>query len=112
MAEYQFGDVVTLDFPYSNFRSGKKRPAMVIAQDAEGDLIVARITSKPKDLSTDISIRDWQNAGLNVPSYVRLSKLVTIEPSDVLSRPGRLTLEDRKSGYSANRSFAESHFLE
>ena len=41
MTNHAFGEIITLDFPYSHHRSGKKRPAMIVAQDAEGDIVVA-----------------------------------------------------------------------
>jgi mRNA-degrading endonuclease toxin of MazEF toxin-antitoxin module len=109
MSIYSFGDIITLDFPYSHHRSGKKRPAMIVAQDGEGDMVVARITSKVKMLPTDISIRDWSASGLNVPSYLRLSKIVTIEEGDVLSHIGKLSEFDRTQAIEANIRFAVSH---
>ena len=109
MAEHSFGEIITVDFPYSNYRSGKKRPAMILAQDLEGDIIIARITSKLKSLDTDISLRDWKRAGLNVPSYLRLSKVVTIEESDILSHVGSLSEFDRSKAMEANIKFAQSH---
>ena len=109
MTRHSFGEIITLDFPYSNHRSGKKRPAMIVAQDAEGDIIVARITSKPKTLPSDVFLREWKVAGLNVPSYLRLSKVVTIEEMDILSIIGRLSEEDRSRALEANVEFSQSH---
>jgi mRNA-degrading endonuclease toxin of MazEF toxin-antitoxin module len=109
MTEYHFGDIITLDFPFSHQRSGKKRPALVICMDPDKDLLVARITSKPKPLQSDVTIRDWQEAGLNVPSFVRLSKLTTIELTDVLSFVGRLSDFDREQVFNLNVNFARSH---
>ena len=82
---------------------------MIVVQDAEGDIIIARITSKAKSLPSDIPIRAWKAAGLNVPSYLRLSKLVTIEEVDILSRVGHLSEYDRSTAYEANIKFAQSH---
>jgi mRNA interferase MazF len=104
-----FGEVITLDFPYSHHRSGKKRPAMILVQDGEGDIIVARITSKPKSLASDIFLQDWKEAGLNAPSYLRLSKVVTIEETDILSSIGRLSERDRSRAFETNIEFAQSH---
>ncbi len=109
MARHSFGEIITLDFPYSHHRSGKKRPAMIIAQDLEGDLIVARITSKSKSLPSDVFLRNWKKAGLNVPSYLRLSKVVTIEEVDILSMVGRLSEDDRSRALETNIAFAQSH---
>lgn len=109
MAHHSFGEVITLDFPYSHHRSGKKRPALIISQDGEGDIVVARITSKPKSLPSDLFQQDWNAAGLNAPSYLRLSKLVTIEEADILSIIGKLSSTDRERALEANIDFARSH---
>jgi len=109
MASHSFGEIITLDFPYSHHRSGKKRPAMIVAQDAEGDIVVARITSRPKSLPSDLFLQDWNKAGLNTPSYLRLSKIVTIVEEDILSSIGHLSESDRSNAYEANIQFARSH---
>ncbi|SRR5581483_5201077 len=108
MAKHSFGEVITLDFPYSHYRWGKKRPAMVLAQDAEGDILEARITSKPKFLPTDVFLAEWKAAGLNTPSYLRLSKVITIEEGDILSIVGSLSDADRFKALEANIAFARS----
>lgn len=55
-----------------------------------------------------IRTNDWQSAGLNAPSYLRLSKLVTIEEADMLSVIGVLSESDRSRAFEANIRFARS----
>jgi mRNA interferase MazF len=90
MATFTFGDVVLIDFPFSDRPVEKRRPGLVIAQDPHGDLLLARITSKPAEFSTDIPILHWRLAGLNIPSTVRLLKMATTHDSFVLRSLGRL----------------------
>ena len=67
----------------------------MLAQDPHGDLLVARITSKDVELPTDAPILDWREAGLNIPSNVRLLKLATTHESFVLRRLGKISPRDR-----------------
>jgi mRNA interferase MazF len=42
------GEVVVLPFPQTNLQSGKRRPALVVADLSGDDLILCQITSKPR----------------------------------------------------------------
>jgi mRNA interferase MazF len=105
MDSYRFGDVVLVDFPFSDRNSEKRRPGLVLAQDPHGDLLVARITSKNPEIPTDITLRDWEAAGLNIPSNVRLLKLATIHQSHVLRRVGSVSSSDRSMAVTALQKF-------
>lgn len=45
MNKLVFGDVVLLRFPYTDGKIYKRRPALVIRDTRDGDIIVSRITS-------------------------------------------------------------------
>ena len=85
---YKFGDIVLLEFPFTSGLGSKKRPALVIIDANDGDVVVARITSKIANTDFDVIINDWRAAGLLTPSIVRLHKIATLE----------LTLINRKIG--------------
>ncbi len=108
MQSYHFGDVVLVDFPFSDRNAEKRRPGLVIAQDSHGDLLVARITSKSPELPTDIVLMDWREAELNIPSNVRLLKLATTHESYVLRRLGTVSASDRQTAINALRKFIDS----
>ncbi len=108
MQSYHFGDVVLVDFPFSDRNAEKRRPGLVLAQDSHGDLLVARITSKTVELSTDINLVDWKSAGLNIPSNVLLLKLATTHESYVLRRLGKFSGRDRHAAIKALRKFLDS----
>jgi mRNA interferase MazF len=105
MTTYQFGDVVLVDFPFSDRNAEKRRPGFVLAQDPHGDLLVARISSKSAEFSTDVSLIDWKTAGLNIPSTARLLKLATTHQSNVLRVLGTTSVADRQIVISAFRAF-------
>ena len=53
MSAFQPGDIILLDFPFSNRQGSKYRPGLVLApSDFDGDYIVAYITSNA-DLALD-----------------------------------------------------------
>ncbi len=89
MKKLIFGDIVLLKFPFTDGKSFKKRPAMVILDHKE-DIIVARITSKKYDGDFDVELEDWADAGLLAPSWVRLHKVATLQKSLVEKKLGRL----------------------
>ncbi len=69
----------------------KKRPALVIIDANDGDVVVARITSRIVNTDFDVIINDWRVAGLLTPSIVRLHKIVTLELSLVNRKIGELS---------------------
>ncbi len=94
---YQKGDVVLVPFPFADVRATKARPALVLSEPAyeqeTGNLILAQITSKAAQFSSDCSLRDWAQAGLKRPSIVRL-KLATMAAALVRHKPGTVTATD------------------
>lgn len=96
MTAFEVGDVVTVEFPFSDFQQLKKRPGLVLAID-ESDALLARITTRPPRETGDIFLENWDAAGLPKPSTVRLTKLVTIDRRLVLRRVGCLSAPDRSS---------------
>ncbi len=94
MHNYRLGDVVLLSFPYTNATQSKKRPALVLVDTQDGDIIVCRITSKPKGTDFDVDIQDWQQAGLRLSSTARLHKIATLEKAMIAVQLGKLTDSD------------------
>ena len=91
MPQYSFGDVVVLPFSYTDLQSEKRRPALILLDADDGDILAARITSRKYSTSYDIEIENWNEIGLLVPSYIRLHKLTTIAKTHVLKKIGCLT---------------------
>ena len=81
-------------FPFASAAEAKRRPALVLLDTGDADLVVARVTSQTARDEFDIQIVEWQKAGLMLPSVVRVHKLATLEKSLIERRLGALTTDD------------------
>ncbi len=97
MILYEPGDVVLVEFPFTSGAGSKLRPALVILDTGDVDLVVARITTQSSNSPFDVAVTDWRGAGLLAPSIARLHKLATLEKSDIHRTLGRLQATDRQS---------------
>jgi mRNA interferase MazF len=89
------GDVVILEFPFSNLIQVKKRPSLVIKIPKGEDIIVCQITGKSYEESVEIPIKkeDFYKGNLKVESYMRLDKIFSIEKSLIKYKIGSLKQE-------------------
>ena len=93
---FSVGEVVAIEFPFTDMRGRKRRPGLVLACDSN-DLLLGRLTTQhPRD-EFDVQLADWSAVGLPKPSIVRLLKLVAIDARLVHHSIGRLSREDRDS---------------
>ncbi len=79
MTSYNFGDIVLIEFPRTDLQGISKRPAIVLYDSGDQDVLLARITTQEYTTETDYRILDWQKSGLLAESYIRLGKQATIE---------------------------------
>ncbi len=93
---YSFGDIVIIAFPYTNMNNTVMRPAMVIVDTKDEDIIVARITSQKRNIETEVEIHNWKSKGLLMQSYVRLSKIATLNRKDIKKKISSLDEIDIK----------------
>jgi mRNA interferase MazF len=96
MMNYERGDLVLVAFPYTVGTQTRNRPALIILDTGNADVVVARVTTQMHQTSHDVSIMDWQGSGLLAPSVVRLHKLATLEKVLIRRRLGRLQSVDRQ----------------
>lgn len=96
---YDFGDVVLIQFPFTNLVGSKKRPAIVVSSNSynisQPDIVLMAVTSQ---LHATVSIgefwiTDWQAAGLIKPSAAK-PVFFTFEQSLVLKTLGKLQSSD------------------
>ena len=87
------GDIVLLDFPFTNSQGSKYRPALVLAPgDYPGDYVVAYITSNA-DLSLSLphcisfDIDDLQSGQMAQASAVRIDKVITASSKTIGKGP-------------------------
>src|SRR3989338_946294 len=95
MTEYKFGDVVFVAF-YQTDGSKKRRPALVVLDIGDDDIVLAPITTTERKGKGDYKIKDWQRSGLLLDSWVRLAKIACLSKSDVSKQLGVLGADDKK----------------
>ncbi|WP_396434526.1 type II toxin-antitoxin system PemK/MazF family toxin [Limnohabitans sp.] len=101
MSYYRSWDIVVVPFPFTDQKTNKVRPAVIVSTDAlrqrNGKYIVAMITNATNAAQYgDVSISELSAAGLPIASVVRASKVAVIEDADVHKRVGTLPTADRK----------------
>ena len=79
MDTYSFGDIVLLRFPFTDGLSFKRRPALIINDTNDGDVVVCRITSQIYKTKFDVKVDNWEKSGLKLPSVIRIHKLATLK---------------------------------
>lgn len=94
------GDVVLVDYPFSDRTGSKVRPTLVVSTDElhqDDDAVIAAITSvirvslKSSELFIDISKLDARGTGLLSDSIVDCWNLLTIDQRFILKRIGKLS---------------------
>jgi mRNA interferase MazF len=95
------GDVVRLDFPFTDIPGAKKWPALVVQNDRDNQKIrktvVAMITGNlrrlgdPSHFLIDPSRPEGASSGLNGPSLVSCNNLYTVDQAHVLQVLGHLS---------------------
>lgn len=97
MTTYNFGDIVLVGFPHTDLQGISKRPAIVLYDSGDQDVLVARITTQQYTTEADYKIADWKKCGLLAESYIRLGKQATIEKQYVLKQLGTLAVPEIKN---------------
>ena len=95
------GDVVIVDFPFTDTGTSKVRPALVVQNDRDNQKIrktvIAMITGNlrrkgdPSHLYVDPSDPDGASSGLSFPSLVSCNNLFTIEQRNIQQVIGHLS---------------------
>lgn len=96
MTGFRAGEVVSVEFPFTDMQGRKRRPGVVLAVDVN-DVLLARVTThEPRD-TFDVPLTGWAAVGLPRPSTVRLLKIVSIDAKLVHHSIGVLSEADRTS---------------
>lgn len=88
----KIGQVVLIQFPDSDLKSSKKRPALVLAESEFDNVILCQITSRPYSSKKAFKIEsaDFLKDHLPATSYVRPDKLFTADTSIIEGIAGEL----------------------
>lgn len=90
------GDVVVLNFPFSDLSQTKRRPALVLAALRGDDVILCQITSQARSdgYSVPLESADFISGGLNQSGRIRPNRLFTADQRIIVYRAGHVS--DRK----------------
>ena len=104
MPTYSRGDIVLVDYLYTNGRGSVVRPAIVVSTDESNahspdSILLAQITTNlvPPFLSGDFLLTDWRAGHLDKPSKARMTKLVTVQQTEIIKVVGHLSESDLRS---------------
>jgi mRNA interferase MazF len=94
MGRYLPGDVVLVSVALDDRSSAKTRPAVVIAERADGSVSVCPVSSKPPNDASCIplSIDDFETGGLDLfsESYIMVTRVRVVRSGDVIGKRGRM----------------------
>lgn len=96
MAKFITGNVVVVNFPYTDLSATKRRPALVIADGDYNDLVLCQITSqKPKNnYYITLGKEDLDQGQLPVnPSFIRYRMLFTLNRRLIIRKAGFVSKE-------------------
>jgi mRNA interferase MazF len=91
------GDIVLVPVPFTDLSSQKRRPVIVISNDAyhrsSADVVVTAMTSNPvvTPWGFQISSADLVEGALNRPGIVRADKIYTLARTIILKKFGRVS---------------------
>jgi mRNA interferase MazF len=87
------GDVVILNFPFSDLSQTKRRPALVLAALRGDDIVLCQITSRASadEYSLPLESADFTSGGLNQSSRIRPNRLFTADEGIVRYRAGHIS---------------------
>lgn len=90
------GDIVLIPIPFTDLSSQKRRPVVVISNDAynrkTSDIIVVAMTSNPAtvDYGFTVTSSDLEKGTLNRPGKMRVDRIYTLSQSIVVKTFGRV----------------------
>ena len=98
MERFVKGDIVVLSFPYTDFSSVKKRPAVVIATLKGQNVILAQITTNQRNDEDLVSLakKDFASGSLSSDSFIMASLIFTADSSKIEYKIGKIKQEKIK----------------
>ncbi|MBI3829545.1 MAG: type II toxin-antitoxin system PemK/MazF family toxin [Planctomycetes bacterium] len=107
------GDIVLVQFPFTDLASTKKRPALVVSPSdysaRYGDIVVLALTSVDQHEEA-LRISKWKESGFPKPTWIK-PLIGTLSKSLVVRRLGRLESDDGKRVQSSLRKLIDKGYL-
>jgi len=98
-AKFNQGDIVIVPFPFSDLKSSKMRPVLILSKTKNNknfdDILVCGITANLRNSPYSILIenKDLESGNIPVKSKIKIDKLFTIEKKLAIKKLGRLNRE-------------------
>jgi mRNA interferase MazF len=98
------GEIVVIPFPRTD--SGKRRPALVIADLPGADLILCQITGRTHwdSFAVPLDKSDCERGEIGQPCFIRPQRLFTVEQRVCLKASGKVTAEKFDEVFKRARS--------
>jgi mRNA interferase MazF len=95
MEKFVKGNVVVIPFPFSDLSATKRRPALVLANLENNDILLCQITSRFRDEKYVVFLKtsDFTMGTLPVNSYIRSERIFTADKSIILNTVGVVSNE-------------------
>jgi len=90
---YSKGDIIIINFPFSDLVNAKKRPMAVLAEKGE-DIIGCAITSNPN--SEGIPIDNFEEGGLPLKSKIKYWQIHTFLKDLVIKKVAKISKKTHK----------------
>jgi len=92
------GDIIVINFPFSDLTKSKPRPALIIKVPKGEDIIICQVTaeSQKKDVEVNVKNSDFVKGGLRRESYLRIDKITTMKRTRIKYKVGSLKPEKFK----------------
>ena len=92
MEGFMRGDVVVVNFPFTDLSEVKRRPALVLKVVDNEDLILCQITSRFKQdrFSIPLSSDDFLSGSLPKESFIRPNRIFTLHKDLILKKAGEI----------------------
>ena len=88
------GDIVVIPFPFSDLSGSKKRPALVLANFRNDDILLCQITSQQSNDTSALALNstDCISGSLPVDSFIRPLRIFTADKNIILRKVGKINI--------------------
>lgn len=108
MSELHFGDIIVIDYPYTDFSDSKKRPCLVLKDDSE-DMLVCFISSQMSLRShSDLLIKKDAQNQLRADSVIKIGKINVVHKLFFHKKIGILPERNKKEVKESLLKFVKS----
>lgn len=99
--------VYTARFPFLDSEETKIRPVIVISKPQGPHKVIAivPVSSRPAREDVDVTITEWNKAGLLKPSIARVHRLTTMLQVDLIAYLGALSSEEVRKLQASLRKY-------